>query len=144
MDIKYYIISYIIFTVCNYAMRLYETVRNEREYIDNEGGAPLGDGTYIFMLVSMFARVLFAFITYFILDNWLPVAISDNIWSSMLASALVVICLEVFTATVVAIAMQVVTKIQIKRKRNRLEQKADMLNQELIEKQNKKNQESDD
>ena len=144
MDIKYYIISYIIFTVCNYAMRLYETARNEREYIDNEGGAPLGDGTYIFMLVSMFARVLFAFITYFILDNWLPVAISDNIWSSMLASALVVICLEVFTATVVAIAMQVVTKIQIKRKRNRLEQKADMLNQELIEKQNKKNQESDD
>ena len=144
MDIKYYIISYIIFTVCNYAMRLYETVRNEREYIDNEGGAPLGDGTYIFMLVSLLARVLFAFITYFILDNWLPVAISDNIWSSMLASVLVVICLEVFTATVVAIGMQIVTKIQIRRKRNRLELKADEYNQKLINEQNKKNQESDD
>lgn len=144
MDVKYYIISYIVFTIYNYIIRLYETIKNEREYIDNEGGAPLGDGTYIFMLVSMFARVLFGFIAYFILDNWLPFAISKNIWSSLLASAIVIICLEVFTATVVAIAMQVVTKIQIKRKRNRLEQKADMLNQELIEKQNKKNQESDD
>lgn len=144
MDVKYYIISYIVFTIYNYVIRLYETIKNEREYIDNEGGAHLGDGTYIFMLVSMFARVLFGFIAYFILDNWLPFAISKNIWSSLLASAVVIICLEVLTATVVAIAMQVVTKIQIRRKRNRLEQKADMLNQELIEKQNKKNQEGDD
>lgn len=133
MKLKYLLTVYIIFTVCYILRQIWETKKQEREFIDN-GGSPLGDSTFIIYLVNLLCRTLISVILILALGNHeIPVA---NYWLFVLILIVGFTVMEVVCATIEALLMFPITWSEEKKYKKRMDKRADELNEQVNEKRN--------
>lgn len=132
MVLLYLTVVYLIFTVCNTLMRIIDTVIQERENI-SRGGSPYGDSTYLVYLLNLAFRVIVGIaICYFLGSYTIP---NNNFWLFVLIVLGYYIILELVCATLESIVMYIITVYANKAHKRRLDNRADTLNNELLNRQ---------
>lgn len=128
MKLEFLIIAYIIFTWCNMIVTIRETIKNERELI-NQGNKPLGDSTYIIYGINIITRTLLGLVAIFSIGN--IHILLDNI---LLFTGIVLglyIVLELISALIGAVAIFFINMTQENKLRKNMDEKADSLTENL-------------